>query len=140
DGEGDGASTDAAGVGAATFVFSVRRLALCSEAISSNRGLTMKKNAPASTPPPISRNKRTPAMIQGIFDFFFATGGGNGAEGAAAAGGTTTSAVLCFGCSTTGGGGDGGGGGVGGVTGGFAISEVPELVGPVFRGSATVAG
>jgi hypothetical protein len=79
-------------------------------------------------------------MIHGIFDFFCgAAAGGNGAEGAGVAGcGTTTSAVFTF--FSTGGGGGGGGGGAGEVTGCFDISDVLGLVGPVLRGSATVAG
>ena len=142
-GEGDGASIVADGDGTLTFALSLGRLMFRSAAISSKRGFTIKKNAPARMPPPRSRNIRTPAMIHGIFDFFCAAAGGNGAEGATAAvggAGTTTSAVVCFGCSTTGGGGGGGGGGVGGVTGGRDISEVLGPVGPVLRGSATVAG
>jgi hypothetical protein len=98
-------------------------------------------------------------MINGIFDFFFATGGGNGAEGSCAAGAgciAGTSPVDTAGWSAGGGGGGGGvtdtgggggGGGVGGgAAGGLAISEVlgvvpvGPVVGPVLRGSATVAG
>jgi len=90
-------------------------------------------------------------MIQGSFDFFFATGGGNGAEGAGVAAtigwGRAISPVVTFGGSTTGGGGGGvtGGGAGGDDAGGPAMSEVfgaPDgpVVGPVLRGSATVAG
>lgn len=98
-------------------------------------------------------------MIQGVFDFFCAAaeaGCGNGAEGAEA--GAATSATGGAAVSTIGGGGGagggvvamggitGGGGGGGGVTGGcceisdvFGV-EVGPVVGPVLRGSATVAG
>lgn len=110
----------------------------------------MKKKAPASTPAPISRNKRIPAMMYGVFDFFCAAGAGNGAEGAdadatGAAGGIGTSAVVAPSSAGGGGGGGGvaggGGGGTGGVVaGGFAMSDVLGRVGPVVRGSATVAG
>ena len=90
-----------------------------------------------------------PAMIHGIFDFFWAAAaGGNGADGAGAVGaGWTigTSAVIApeSRAAGVGGGGGftgaGGGGGAGGcVAGGRAISDVFGLVGPVLRGSATV--
>ena len=94
-------------------------------------------------------------MISGTFDFFLATGGGSGAEGAgvatACAGGAAgTSGVHCGGSAGGGvaatGGGGGGGGAGGGVAGGLAMSdvfgvvEVGPVVGPVLRGSATVAG
>lgn len=97
-------------------------------------------------------------MISGTFDFFCATGGGgNGVEGAEGA--WTTGSGCIAGTSTVVGAGGGGGGGAavtgggggeggvgGGAAGGFAISEVFGLVsvgpvvGPVLRGSATVAG
>ena len=97
-------------------------------------------------------------MIHGNFDFFFATGG-NGAEGAMAGWGAAISPVVARGWSTAavGGGGGagggvattgggGGGGAAGGGVGGLPMSEVLALVpagpvvGPVLRGSATVAG
>lgn len=99
-------------------------------------------------------------MIHGNFDFFFATGGGNGAEGANAGCGAAISPVAARVCSTavggggggagggvaTTGGGGGGGGAAGGGVGGrpmsevFGVDPVEPVVGPVFRGSATVAG
>jgi len=98
-------------------------------------------------------------MINGIFDFFFATGG-NGADGATATcGGATISPVVARGGSAAGVGGagggvTGGGGGGGGATycggaGGGGVARISEVlgfvdvgpvVGPVLRGSATVAG
>ena len=118
--------------------------------ISILTGFTTKKNTAAKAPPLNSRKTRTPAMINGIFDFFCATGGGNGAEGAGCVAGTSTVDAAC--CDASGGGGGGGvtdtggGGGGGGAAGGLAISEVlgefpvGPVVGPVLRGSATVAG
>ena len=156
-GDGDGVSTEAVGVG---VLISAGLLRFCSAAISSSFGLTTKKNTAAKAPPLNNRKTRTPAMISGTFDFFFATGGGNGVEGAdgvedaethgsGCAAGTST--VVGAGGGGGGGGaavtgGGGGGGGVGGAAGGFAMSEVFGLdsvgpvVGPVWRGSATVAG
>jgi len=164
EGEGDGAcvSTVLAGVGTATLAFSFCRSGVRSAVIWSNRGLTTKKNTPASAPPPRSKNTRMPAMIHGSFDFFFATGGGNGAEGAGnGADGTTGGACGAAGVrispvvtrggggaeAVTGGGDGDTGGGAGGVAGGvgLAMSAVfappaGAVVGPVLRGSATVAG
>src|SRR5205085_7548750 len=155
DGDGDCISTVLAGVGTATLAFSLCRSGVRSAVIWSNRGLTTKKNTPASAPPPRSKNTRMPAMIHGSFDFFFATGGGNGAEGAGnGADGTTGGAcgaagVLISPVVTRGGGAAegvtaGGGGGVAGGVGlpmsdGFA-PPAGAVVGPVLRGSATVAG
>ena len=163
-GAGVDASTVLDGVGTATFVFSGVRVGFRCAFISSNLGLTTKKNKPAKAPPPSKRNINTPAMIHGNFDFFFATGGSNGADGATAtaACGTAISPVAARGDSAagvggagggvTGGGGGGGGGatdcggGAGGGVAGFEISEVlgfvgvGPVVGPVLRGSATVAG
>ena len=97
-GVGDGASTELAGVGVLIFGFSVGRWIGRSAAIWTKRGLIMKMNAPSNTPPPIKRNRSTPAMIHGIFDFFCATeaGGGNGAEGigAGVAGGTGAGGAI----------------------------------------------
>ena len=89
-------------------------------------------------------------MIQGNFDFCRATGGaGNGADAGACAGNADD--VRCAdggggkGCEVCAGGGGGGAGGGGGGGSGFAMSAVfgalaGGRVGPVFRGSATVAG
>ena len=156
DGDGDGVSTEGTGVGVLAFVFSTGRTGFLSEAIWSSFGFTTKKNKPAKAPPLSRRKISTPAMMYGIFDFFFATGGGNGADGAGAdtggggCGVTTSPVVRCCGCSTTGGGGGGGvgvtGGGGGGDAGGAGreMSEVfgavELVVGPVLRGNATVAG
>ena len=97
-------------------------------------------------------------MIHGNFDFFCATGAaGNGADvgGAYACGSEAevcctagTGGNGCEVCAAGGGGGGGGvhcGGGGGGGGSGFAMSAVfgalvGAPVGPVFRGSATVAG
>src|SRR5205085_2558225 len=110
--------------------------------IWSNRGLTTKKNTPASAPPPRSKSTRIPAIIQGSFDFFFATGGGNGVEGAGngadgtaggacGAAGVLISPVVTRGGGATepvagggGGGVTGGGGGVAGGGVGLAMSDV----------------
>ena len=147
------------GVGTATFVFSIGRFGLCCAFISSNLGLTTKKKRAAKAPAPSKRNTSTPAMINGSFDFFFATAG-NGADGATAAcAGAAISPVVARGGSAAGVGGagggvTGGGGGGGGATycggaagGGVAeisevlgVDEVGPVVGPVLRGSATVAG
>ena len=156
-GDGDGVSTDGAGVGVLAFVFSTGLTGFRSAAIWSSFGFTTKKNKPASAPPLSKRKISTPAMMYGIFDFFFATGGGNGADGAGAetvgggCGATTSPVVRCCGCSTTGGGAGGGGGVTGGGGGGGdggAGREMSEVfadvvalvVGPVLRGKATVAG
>ena len=166
-GVGDGASTEGTGVGVLAFTLTGRS-GFRSFAISSKRGLITKKNKPAKAPPLNNKKINTPAMINGAFDFFFAaTGGGNGAEGAGAAtagGGCMagTSVVVGTGGSTAAGGGGGGGGathcgGGGGVAGGgggaggggvgalpmsavFGVDPVGPVVGPVLRGSATVAG
>ena len=145
------------------FVFSIGRTGFLSAAIWSNFGFTTKKNKPANTPPLNNRNMSTPAMMYGIFDFFFATGGGNGADGAGAetggggCGATTSPVVRVCACPTAGGGGGGGGGAaVTGVTGGGGggggdaggagremsdvFGAVEPVVGPVLRGKATVAG
>ena len=147
-------STEAAGVGVLTFVFSPGRFGFRSADISSKRGLTTKKKTPAKIPPPKRRKISTPAMIHGIFDFFFATGG-NGAEGATAGCGAAISPVVArIGSTAAGGGGAGGGGGVaatGGGGGGGGVGDLPmsevlggvpagPVVGPVLRGNATVAG
>lgn len=160
-GVGEGCSADGEGaastVGLATGSFSGRR-----SAIWSNRGWITKKNAPASTPPPSNKKRSTPPMIQGTFDFGFATGGaGNGADvaGACCGRGADVARAVCVGkdcdtCCGGGGGGDtcaGGGGetgGGGGACAGGAAFEMSAVfgaaggipVGPVFRGSATVAG
>jgi hypothetical protein len=70
----------------------------------------MKKKAPAKTPPPRSRTSRTPAIIQGAFDFFFggAASGDDGAvSGCAGIGGAgcgdLISPVITLGASTGGG-------------------------------------
>lgn len=92
-------------------------------------------------------------MIHGSFDFFFATGG-NGAEGAGAGAGATgvcMAGVLISPVVTGGGWTDGGGGVTGGGGGGAGAAgcrptsavfgaPVGAVVGPVLRGSATVAG
>ena len=60
--------------------------------ISSRRGLTIMKKIAAKAPPPISRNRMTPRIINGAFDFFFAgavaAGAAAGAAGTVAGGGT----------------------------------------------------
>ena len=152
-GAGDGVSTELVGVG---VLAGTGGSGLRSADISSKRGFTTRKKSPAKAPPLNKRKTRIPPMISGSFDFFFATGGGNGAEGAWTAAAVCiagTSTVVGATCSAGGGGGGGGvtvvggGGGVGGgAAGGLAISEVfgvvpvGPVVGPVLRGSATVAG
>ena len=101
-------------------------------------------------------------MIHGTFDFGWAcVGGGNGAEAAADEGkgvdtersGTRGGVVAtdCGGCgvgcgggggiaATGGTGGAGGGGGVGGAMSAVFGVDAGAVVGPVVRGSATVAG
>ena len=142
-----------AGVGVLTFVFSSGRFGFRCADISSNFGLITKKKTPARAPPPSNRNRSTPAMIHGSFDFFCATGG-NGADGAEAGCGTAISPVVARDGSIAAGGGAGGGvaatGGGGGAAGGgvgclpisevFGVAPVGPVVGPVLRGSATVAG
>jgi len=61
------------------FVFS------CLAFISPRRGLTTKKKMAANAPPLINKNKTTPKMISGAFDFFFAGAAAAGAEAAGAA-------------------------------------------------------
>ena len=149
-GAGDGAATELVGVGVLT---STGGSGLRAAAISSNRGLTKRKNTPAKAPPLNKRKRRMPPIISGAFDFFFSTGGGNGADGAWTGDAACVAGVVAGDCAAGGGSGatvtgNGGGGGVGGgvAGGGFAISEVVGLapvgpvVGPVGRGSATVAG
>ena len=146
-GAGEGVSTELVGVGVLTTGGSDLR----SASISSNRGFTTRKNMAAKAPKLNKRKARIPAIINGTFDFFCATGAGNGAEDA----GAWAAPAVIAGWSTGGGGGGGvtdtggggGGGGVGGgAAGGLAISEVlgvvpvGPVVGPVLRGSATVAG
>ena len=142
-GVGDGVSTVLAGVGVLRFTFAGRSGFRCA-AISSNLGLTTKKNRPAKAPPPNKRRSTRAPIISGTFDFFFTTGTGSGAEGAGvetAGGGSAGGGVA----ATGGGGGAGGGVGVW-VAWGLAMSEVfgvvpvGPVVGPVLRGSATVAG
>jgi len=155
-GVGDGAATLGTGVG--VLVFTVTLGAGCglrSAAIWSNFGFTKTKNTPTKAAPPNTRKRTTRPMISGSFDFFFAGGAGSGADGAGVGtAGIGTSAVTC--CSAAGGGGGGGGaaatggggggGAGGGVAGGremsevFGVVEVGPVVGPVLRGSATVAG
>ena len=149
-GVGEGASTELAGAGVLRFAFSARRSAFRSAAaISSNRGLTTKKNIPARAPVPSRKNRRIPATIHGNFDFFCAATGccGKGVEGAGAAiAGAGCGALISpvVDASAAGDGGGGGGGGVG-CGGCLAMSDVfgapaGPVVGPVLRGSATVAG
>ena len=86
-------------------------------------------------------------MINGILDFFLAGaaavgGGGNGADvtGVCTAGAVKGADVCCAEVGGGGGGETGGGGGGGGDMSAVSGPRVGVPVGPVLRGSATVAG
>src|ERR1051325_559890 len=118
-----------------------------------NLGFTTRKNTPANAPPPSNRNRRTPAMIQGSFDFFFgaavatagaACGAGKGVDGVGGVGGVTGgvvtpglgNAMVCS-CEYAGGAGGGGCGVAGAALPNPAVFGGGP-VGAVFLGRATV--